>query len=90
MLEAQITKAIVVQDKTGQGTVLMAVAEYYGECVNIRVNYEWETLDRDGFIRDLKEQLAKDFDLAVKQIEVYPELLLEKMRQGHEYFRGLH
>jgi hypothetical protein len=90
MLEAEITKCVVVQDKTGQGTVLMGVAEYYGDCVNFQVKYDWETLDHEAFIRDLREKLAEDLDVAVKQVNVYPALLLEKMRRGHEHFRGLH
>jgi hypothetical protein len=90
MLEAEITKAIIVQDQKGQGTILMGVAEYYGDAVNFKVAYDWETLDYDRFIDDLREKLAEDFDLPVKRIQVYPALLLEKMRQGHILFKGLH
>lgn len=87
MLEGRITKAVVVQDKTGLGTVLMGVAEFYEDQVNFQVRYDWETLDRDGFIHDLREKLAEDLDITVKQMNVYPALLLEKMRQGYEQFK---
>ena len=83
MLEAVITKAVVVhEDKVG--TVLYAVAEYYDDIVNVRVPYDWETLDQEAFIEDLREKLAEDFDLPVYRVDVFEEPLLRRMKDYAE------
>ncbi len=81
MLEAQIVRAEIVANRSGQ-TVLLAVAEYGETRVNIRVPFEFETLDRERFLEDLRETLAQDFDLPVYRVDVKGEELLEKMRMG--------
>jgi hypothetical protein len=57
----------------------MGVAEFFDESVNFKVKYDWETLDRDGFVKDLRGQLAKDFDLPSYRIDVNEKKLLDKM-----------
>jgi hypothetical protein len=52
--EGTITRAVVVEDKVG-GTVLMGVAEYRDMVCNFRVPFDWDTLDYDGFLEDLKD-----------------------------------
>lgn len=85
MLEARITKAVVLlDDKTG-GTVLMGVAEYYGDMVNFKVPYDWETLDIPWFVNEMKETLAKAFDKNVYQMDIQERSLLGKMKEYHEW-----
>jgi hypothetical protein len=79
MLEATITKSVVIQDERSLMTVLMAKAEYYDHIVNIKAPYDWDTMDYDGFIEDLKDKLAKDFDLPVYRVDVREDELLAKM-----------
>jgi hypothetical protein len=83
MLEARIVKAVVLQDQKTQGTVLMAVAEYYDEMVNIKMEFDWENLDKDWFCKELKEKLAEAFDLPLKMVDINEKRLLDKMAQYH-------
>lgn len=81
MLEAKISKAVVVQDQKTHGTVLMAVAEYCDDKVNIKVPYNWNTLDLEGFCEDLREKLAQDFDLPVYRVDIQKGRLLKLMEK---------
>lgn len=84
MLEARVTKSIVVQDEKTGGTVLMGVAEYCDEKINFKVAYDWRTLDHEGFLTDLRETLAEGFDLPVYRVQL-EHSLLTKMRQYAEW-----
>ncbi len=88
MLEARITKAVVAHNEKLE-TTLMAVAEYYGEALNIKVKYEWEHLDHDGFISDLRETIAEEFDLPVYHVDVQADKLLKKMKFFDLHSTGL-
>lgn len=83
MLEATITKAVVLEDEKDGKTVLMGVAEYFGECLNFKVKYEWDTLDKAWFLKELRETIAREFDLTVKQVDIRPSNLFQKMQQYH-------
>jgi hypothetical protein len=85
MLEAAITKAVVVQDEKDGKTTLMGVAEYFDDYVNFKVKYDWETLNMKGFLNDLREKLAQEFDLPVKCIDLRDRQLLGKMEQYHKW-----
>jgi len=85
VLEAQITKAVVVQDDKTGGTVLLAVAEYFGEVVNVKVPYNWDTLDIGWFVEELRDKLAKDFDIPVNRVDIKERQLLGKMREYSEF-----
>lgn len=87
MLEARVTKAIVVLNPRTGKTELKGVAEYYGDAVNFSVSYDWETIDQALFIADLKERLAEDFELAVYRVDVQEEKLLDRMAQGYHMFK---
>jgi hypothetical protein len=87
MLEAEVTKLVVMPEK-GK-TVLMGVAEYYGDCVNFRVPYDWDTLDIKGFLNDLREKLAEDFDLPTYRIALPEQQIVERMRDWHIKFKTL-
>jgi hypothetical protein len=79
MLEAVITKSVVLQDKETGGPVLMGVAEYGSDAVNFKVKYDWETLDQEGFLLDLRDKLAMGFDLPVYRVDLREKELLDKM-----------
>jgi hypothetical protein len=83
MLEARITKTVVLWDEKAKGTCLMGVAEFYDDKVNFKVVYDWETLDKDGFIKDLREELARAFDMPLKTIDVREKEILKKMEIYH-------
>ena len=87
MLEAEFTKIVVMPDK-GK-TVLMAVVEYYGTCVNVRVPYDWETMNVEVFLNDLREKLAQDFDLGTDHIAIPEKQLIESMRYWHHKFKEM-
>jgi hypothetical protein len=83
MLEARMSKVAILQDQKTQGTVLLAVAEYYDEMVNIKAPYDWETLDKDWFCSELKDKIAAAFDLPAYRVDIQEKRLLDKMAQYH-------
>lgn len=85
MLEAEITKYAVVQDNKGT-TVLMGVAEYFGEKVNFKVPYDWQTLDVEWFTKELRERIAQDLELPVYRVDIKESRLLAYMRAQSEWF----
>ena len=84
MLEGHITKSHILEDKKG-GTVLLGVAEYYDSKVNFTVPFDWDTLDKEWFVKELRDTLACDLDITVKQMDISPDRLLAKMKQYHEW-----
>jgi len=78
MLEARLTKAVVVFDNK-LNTNLMAVAEYCDEALNIRVQYDWNELDHEGFLTDLRDTIAKEFDIPTYHVHVDNDKILRMM-----------
>ena len=87
MLEAEFTRLVVMPEK-GK-TVFMAVVEYYGEAVNVKVPYDWETINVEGFLSDLREKLAEDFDIETKQVAIPEKQIVEAMRYWHHKFKAM-
>ena len=87
MLEATIVKAVVVQDEKTFKTKLMGVAEYFDDYINFTAEYDWETLDLEGFLSDLREKLAEGFDLPVHRVDLKDRQLLGKMEQYHKLYK---
>ena len=85
MLEGNIVKSVILQDEKTGGTVLMGVAKYYDNQVNFKVPYDWETLDLEWFLKELREVLARDLDIQVKQMDIGESRLVQKMRQFSEW-----
>ena len=81
MLEGKITKVAILQDKETNGTVLLGVAEYFNRKVNFKVPYNWEDLDYEWFTKELREVLARDLDITVKQMDLSEGRLLAKMKE---------
>ena len=88
MLEANIVKSVIVQDEKDGKTVLMGVAEYYDDAINFRVKYDWESLDYEWFIKELREKIAEGFGLPLKRVDIKEAVLLQKMKQYAEWNRG--
>ena len=88
MIYAEITKAVVVQDDKGQ-TVLMAVAQYDREYLNMKISYDFDTLDRAAFFRDIKEQIAKDFDIAVQRVQINERKIMDRMERYNMLKNGV-
>lgn len=78
MLEATITKAVVVHK--GKNPTLMGVAEYYGEMMNFKVNYDWDILEVDNFVKDLRDKIAEGFEIPVYCVDIREDWLLDKMK----------
>jgi hypothetical protein len=85
MLEANIVKSVIVQDEKDGKTVLMGVAEYYDDAINFKVKYDWESLDYEWFIKELREKIAEGFDLPLKRVDIKEAVLLQKMKQYAEW-----
>lgn len=87
MLEARIARCTVVQDQKSDKLVLVGVAEFFEDRVNFKAEYDWETMDKEQFIQDLREKLAEEFAVSASWVDVQPEKLLERMRIFHERFK---
>ena len=82
MVEVHITHACVVQDEVTKDTVLMGVAERHDDVVNFKASFVWEELDKDLFIQELRETLAKEFDCPTYHVDLPREQIFKRM----EYF----
>lgn len=69
MVEASIVKYKVIYDKK-LDPMLLAVAEYDDEAMNIKYKFDWETFHPMSFFSDLREEIAEKFDIAVKFVDV--------------------
>lgn len=87
MLEASIIKAVVVQDEKTFKTKLMGVAQYFEDYINFQAEFDWETLDLEGFLSDLREKLAEGFDIPVNRVDLKDRQLLGKMEQYHKLYK---
>lgn len=87
MLEATMTKC-VVQPVNGD-TVLFAKFERFGDEVGIRAAFDWTIMDRQAFLSDLKEQVAKAFDVPVRYIDIDENRLWNRMETWTDKFRKL-
>jgi hypothetical protein len=63
----------------------MGVAEYFGSKVNFRVAYDWDTLDKEWFAKELKETLARDLDIKVYAMDINERALFAKMAAYDEW-----
>jgi hypothetical protein len=78
-----IGKAVVVQSQKNSKTQLMGVAVSGENQVNFTFQYDWPTLDRQGFLEDLTDVLAKDLDIAASQMDVRDREILGLMEEMH-------
>ncbi len=88
MLEAAITKAVVVFDSKKKLPVIMGVAKYCDMQVNFAVPYDWDMLDTVWFCKELRDKLAHDFDVAIFQVDIKEKRLLAKMAEGWNVFKS--
>ncbi len=82
MVEATLTKARVVYNKTFDPTFL-GIAEHDDEALNIKVEFDWETFEPEDFANGLRQQIAKDFDLEVKFVDIRREQLTEMLATSY-------
>jgi hypothetical protein len=87
MLEGNIIKSVILQDQKTGGTVLMGVAQYFDNKVNFKVPFDWDNLDVGWFAKELREVLARDLDITVKQMDISEAKLLEKMKKYSEWMK---
>ena len=87
MLEGNIVKSVILQDQNTGGTVLLGVAKYFDNQVNFKIPYDWENLDVEWFVKELRDTLARDLDIQVKQMDIGEARLLDKMRKYSEWIK---
>jgi hypothetical protein len=80
MVEATVTRAIVMQDEVTKEPVLMGVCQYQDEHINFRVPFSKEEEEYDEVIKALRDKLAEDFQLPVYRVDVKEEMLLKRMK----------
>ena len=85
MLEAQIMRALVIEDDKTGATTLMGVAQYYDDKLNFKMAYNWETLDKDWFIGTIRETIAEAFNLPVYRVDIKEDKLMHSMYQGYKW-----
>lgn len=86
MLEARIEKAVVVQNPKNGQLVLMGYVDYFGDMVNFQTEFDWPSLDIEGFLQDLRESIAETLDIPSCRVDLQQNLLLSLMRRQYELF----
>lgn len=80
-----IQSAVVLKnEKTGK-PCLMGVAQFGDSRVNFQLDYDWPTLDIPGFLKDLRETLARDLGCAVKSMDIRDRQLLGLMEMRYKH-----
>lgn len=88
MIAAEILKCVVVLGKNKE-TILMAVARYDNDFLNLKIEYDFDNLDVDQFFKDLKERLAQDFDIPTQRVSINERMVLDKMREFSLWQQGV-
>lgn len=78
MVEAALTKAKVIHDKTFN-PIFVGVAEYDDEALNIKIKFDWDSFEPEDFANGLRQQIAKDFDLETKFVDIRRKELTEML-----------
>ena len=80
MRTASVERAVCVQDhKPPSKMVLMGYAVSGDEVINFKVKYDFSTMDQKGFVEDLRDSLAKGFDVAPTMVDLQEGRLLRLM-----------
>lgn len=88
MIEAVISK-MAIQPEKGK-TIMFAVAEYGTDMMNIRVGFDFDSMDKDLFIEELRDTIAREFGIPVYHVHLQPEVILGKMCSWTDRFREMH
>jgi hypothetical protein len=80
MVEATVTRAVVIQDEITKEPVLLGVCQYQTETINFRVPFSSEENEYDEVVKALRDKLAEDFQLPVYRVDVKTDLLLKRMK----------
>jgi hypothetical protein len=88
LLEGNIVKSVILQDQNTGGTVLLGVAQYFDNQVNFKIPYDWDNLDVEWFVKELRDTLARDLDIEVKQMDISERRLLEKMKSYSAWMKA--
>ncbi len=80
MVEATITRAVVIQDEKTKEPVLLGVCQYGPEYMNFRVPFSSEENEYGEVVKALRDKIAEDFDIPVYRVDVKESLLLKRMK----------
>lgn len=87
MVEASIIKMAVMPEPVG--TVFYAVAEYGSDMINVRAPFEFDTMDHEEFLDELRERIAEGFDIPKYHVDLKREVIIGKMMMWTERFRSM-
>ena len=88
MIEATIDKIAIQPEKAK--TIFYAVASYGTDMMNIRVSFDFDSMDKDLFIEELRDTIAKEYGISVYHVHLQPEVILGKMMMWTDRFREMH
>ena len=88
MIEAQIDKMAIMAEQAK--TIFYAVASYGTDMMNIRVSFDFDSMNKDEFIEELRETIAKEYGIPVYHVHLQPEVILGKMCSWTDRFREMH
>lgn len=87
MLEARLTKVAVMPEKGA--TYLCGVAEYGSEMLNIKAKFDFNKMDHQAFLQELRERIAEEFDVPVYHVVMQNDVVLGKMMMWAERFEKM-
>ena len=88
MIEARLVKIAIMAEKAK--TIFYGVAEYGTDMMNIRVSFDFDSMDKDEFVEELRDTIAREYGIPVYHVYLQPEVILGKMCSWTDRFREMH
>lgn len=88
MIEARIEKIAIMPEKAQ--TIFYGVASYGSDMMNIRVSFDFDTMDHKLFLEELRDTIAREYDIPVYHVVLDDDVILGKMMMWTERFREMH
>lgn len=87
MLEARLSRMAVMPEKGA--LFFCGVAEYGEEMLNVKVKFDFENMDHKLFLEELRDTIAREFQIPVYHVVMNNDVVLGKMLAWHERFKAL-
>jgi hypothetical protein len=88
MIEARMDKIAIMPEKAQ--TILYGVASYGSDMLNLRVPFNFDNMNHKEFLEELRDTIAREFDIPVYHVVLQEDVILGKMMMWTERFREMH
>jgi hypothetical protein len=88
MIEARMDKIAIMPEQAQ--TILYGVVSYGSDMMNIRVPFKFDEMNHKEFLEELRDTIAKEYDIPVYHVVLDDNVILGKMMMWTERFREMH